>query len=332
MPISPAKRSRAQARTGGGDGPNPSRPADRAAVAREPVAFDRRQRDGARRRPGSAGTAARASAHRRAARGCLLIGLLAGASTAAAQPAPARTDLPVGEGYRVELAGTLWGPAQELTIGSLPSGPTTSASGAPGAFAPRFLDARLRLRLSRRQQVHLDYLPVRYAADTALDGRPAPDGPVASTLTWKTWRVAYEYDVIHRARGSLGLFAEAGYSDVRVARTAAPGTSCGPTAAGCELARMRRPVPGVGGVVRLYPSPVIMLGAEASLLRTPPGVGRLLDYTGEHVAYDVHATLNFVEGFGLQVGHRSRRLHLKTAGHDADLKLEGLYVGALLRF
>lgn len=304
-------------------------------MARNPTAFDHRQRDGGRRRPGPAGTAARAgggaSLHCRAARGCL-IGLLACASPATAQLSPARTDLPVGEGYRVELAGTLWGPAQELTIGNRPSGATTSASGAPGAFAPRFLDARLRLRLNRRQRVHVDYLPVRYAADTSLDARTPPGGTVASTLTWKTWRVAYEYDLIHAARGSLGLFAEAGYSDVRVARTAAPGTECGTAAPGCELTRMRRPVPGVGGVVRLYPSPVIMLGAEASLLRTPPGVGRLLDYTGEHVAYDVHAALNFVEGFGLQVGYRSRRLHLKTAGHDADLRLEGMYVGALLRF
>ena len=84
--------------------------------------------------------------------------------------------------------------------------------------------------------------------------------------------------------------------------------------------------------MRLYPSPVIMLGAEASLLRTVPGIAKVLGYSGEHFAYDVHAALNFVEAFGLQLGYRSRRLHLKTADHDADLRLEGVYVGALLRF
>ena len=315
-------------------------------MAQDPAAFDRRPRCDGRSCPGrpraAALSAAGASLPRAAVRGCLLIGLLTCAHPAAAQLSPTPADFPVGELYRLELLGSLWPPAQDLTVasrGSGRSGATTSPAGDPGASAPRFFDVRVRLRLSRRQRVHLDYLPVRYAADTAPDDRPVPGDagvepgePVASTLTWKTWRLAYEYDVLHLARGSLGLFAEAGYTDVRVAQDGAPGTACDAATPACELARLRRPVPGVGGVVRLYPSPVIMLGAEASLLRTPPGIGKILGYTGEHLAYDVHAALNFVEAFGLQLGYRSRRLRLETADHDVDLKLEGVYVGALLRF
>lgn len=276
---------------------------------------------------------ARRSLARGAVRGCLLIGLLAGVRPAAAQIPPVPTDVPVGERHRVELAGSLWGPAQELTVGGFGASASGAAGGAggilPRASAPRFLDARLRLRLSRRQRVHFDYLPIRYAADGGPTGG-APAG-AASTLTWKTWRLAWQYDVIRRARGSIGLFAEAAYNDVQVARDNAAGRPCA-AGTGCELARVRRPVPGVGGTVRLYPSPVVMLGAEASLFRTLPGVGDLLDYTGEHTAWDVHAALNFIDAFGLQVGYRSRHLHLQTAGHDADLRLEGMYVGALLRF
>ena len=274
--------------------------------------------------------------------GSLLLGLLACPHPATAQLSPAPAGLPVGEGYRLELLGSLWPPAQDLAVagrGPGGAGATTSAAGDPGASAPRFLDLRVRLRLSRRQRVHLDYLPIRYPADTALDDRPPPGGagsqpgvPVASTLTWKTWRLAYEYDLIHLARASLGLFAEAGYIDVRVSREGAPDAGCAAATPACELARLRRPVPGVGGVVRLFPSPVIMLGAEASLLRTPSGIGKILGYTGEHLAWDVHAALNFVEAFGLQLGYRSRRLQLRTSDRDADLKLEGVYVGALLRF
>ena len=290
-------------------------------------------------------SAAGASLPRAAVRRCLLIGLLTCAHPAAAQLSPTPADFPVGELYSLELLGSLWPPAQDLTVasrGSGGSGATTSPAGDPGASAPRFLDVRVRLRLSRRQRVHLDYLPIRYAPPTppSTTRRPPPvedtgvepGGPVASTLRWKSWRLAYEYDIIHLARGSLGLFAEAAYTDVRVAQDGAPGTGCDAATPACELARLRRPVPGVGGVVRLYPSPVIMLGAEASLLRTPPGIGKILGYTGEHLAYDVHAALNFVEAFGLQLGYRSRRLHLETADHDVDLKLEGVYVGALLRF
>ena len=287
-------------------------------------------------------TAARASRPRAAAFGGLLLGLLACAGPATAQLSPAPADFPVGELHRLELLGSLWPPADDLTVVSRGSGSAAAVTGATretGAGAPRFTDLRIRLRLSRRQRVHLDYLPIRYPAATTLHrGPPAgeaglePGVPAASTLTWRTWRLAYEYDVIHLARGSLGLFAEAAYTDVRVAIDGAPAPGCGAESAGCEFARFRRPIPAAGGVLRLYPSPVIMLGGEASLLRMPGRVGDLLGYTGEHLAYDVHAALNFIEAFGLQIGYRSRSLKLRTADHDADLKLEGVYIGALLRF
>ena len=269
---------------------------------------------------------------------CVLLGALACARPARAQLSPASTDFPVGEPHRIELLGSRWPPAPDLTVahrGSDASTTTTGAAGDPGAAVPRFMDLRARLRLSRRQRVHFDYLPVRYDAVTAPDrsaspagAEPGPGAPVASILTWRTWRLAYEYDVIHMTRGSLGLLAEATYTDIRIARD----SGCVAASAACELARMRRPIPAVGGVVRLYPSPVIMLGGEASLLRMPWGIGDFLGYTGEHLAYDVHAVLNFIDAFGLQLGYRSRNLSLQTTAHDYDLKLEGIYAGVLLRF
>ncbi len=279
-----------------------------------------------------------AVAPRAVAAACLLLAALACAPPATAQLSGASTDFPVGELHRIELLGSLWPPAPDLTVAhraSNASATTTGAAGDPGTAVPRFMDLRVRLRLSRRQRVHLDYLPVRFDAVTAPD-RPAssggaalpPGAPVASILTWRTWRLAYEYDLIHLARGSLGLFAEATYTDVRIARD----SGCAAGSAACELARMRRPIPAVGGVVRLYPSPVIMLGAEASLLRMPWGIGDFLGYTGERLAYDVHAVLNFIDAFGLQLGYRSRNLSLQTAKQDYDLKLEGVYAGVLLRF
>ena len=270
-----------------------------------------------------------------------LLALLACPHPATAQfsPAPA---FPVGELHRIELLGSLWSPAQDLTVASRGSGApgaTTGAAADGATAAPRFTDLRVRLRPSRRQRIHLDYLPTRYPAATTLDRGPAPDGtglepgvPAASTLTWTTWRLAYEYDVVHVTRASLGLFAEAAFTDVQVVLDGAAGAGCDAASAACDLARLRRPVPAAGGVVRLYPSPVIMLGAEASLLRVPEWAGDILGYTGEHLAYDVHAALNFVEAFGLQIGYRSRSLRLRTTDHDADLELEGVYVGALLRF
>ncbi len=291
-----------------------------------------------RPRPSASRAAAGATVSRAVALACLLLGALAGARPATAQRSPASTDFPVGELHRIELLGSRWPPAQDLTVahrGSGASGTTVGATEDAGAPVPRFTDLRVRLRPSRRQRVHFDYLPVRYEAVTAPD-RPTPPvdadlgpaAPVASTLTWTTWRLAYEYDLVHLARGSLGLFAEATYADVRIARD----SGCVAGSAACEIARMRRPIPAVGGVVRLYPSPVIMLGAEASLLRMPRGIGDFLGYTGEHLAYDVHAVLNFIDAFGLQLGYRSRKLSLRTTEQAYDLRLEGVYAGVLLRF
>ena len=283
-------------------------------------------------------TAADASLPRAVALGCLLIGLVLLPHPAAAQFAPAPADYPVGELYRVEMLGTLWSPARDLTVASQTSGvsgTTLDASGDPGAAAPRFADVRIRLRLRRQHRIHLDYLPIRYAADTTLDGRLVlggidfePGVPVDSTLTWNTWRLAYEYDVIHLARGYLGLLGEVRYTDIEVALDRA----CDAASSVCDFTRRRRLAPAVGGVVRLYPSPVIGLAAEASLLRMPPGVDDLLGHPGRHLSYDVYATLNFLEPFGLQVGYRSLNLNLETTEQAAELKLQGVYAGALLRF
>ena len=314
-------------------------------MAEAPAAFRRPSPSGRGADPGGrASTMPRTAADTSrpgAASACALLALLACADPAAAQPSPAPA-FPVGELYRIELLGSLWPPAQDLTVESRGSGASGAATGTAadeGIAAPRFLDLRVRLRLSRRQRVHLDYQPTRYPASSSPARGPAPGGPgiepgapAASTLTWNTWRLAYEYDVIHLTRASLGLFGEAAFTDLRIVLDGAAGAPCGAAPPACDLARLRRPVPAAGGVVRLYPSPVIMLGAEASLLRMPDWVGDLLGYTGEHVAYDIHAALNFIQPFGLQIGYRSRSLRLRTADHDADLKLEGVYVGALLRF
>ena len=285
--------------------------------------------------PNMARTAAAAPLARAVA--VLLLGLLLSARPAAAQLGPAGAGFPIGESHRVEILGTLWSPASDLTAVSRvagASGATRGAAGVPDAAVPRFTDLRLRLRLRRRHRIHVEHLPVRYPAATTLDRVLAVEGvafepgpPVASTLTWKTWRLAYEYDVFHGTRGSLGLLMEARYTDLEIAIDGA----CG-TAAACGLTRTRRPIPAGGGVLRLYPSPVILIAAEASVLRMPGAVGDYLGYAGELLDYDVYAALNFIRAFGLQVGYRSRRLNLRAADQDADLRLEGVYVGALLRF
>lgn len=273
--------------------------------------------------------------------GCLLIALLR-ADPAAAQFSPAPADFPVGELYRVELLAGLWAPAQDLTATSLVSGvsgTTLDATGNSGAAALRFKDVRLRVRPHRRHRVLLDYLPTRYPAGTTLDRglvlqgiRFEPGVPLGSTFTWNTWRLAYEYDPIHRARGAAGLLVEARYTGLEIALDRAPGAACDAASSACEFTRRRRLVPAVGGVVRLYPSPVIGLGAEASLLRMPAGAGDLFGRPGQHLAYDVYAALNFLQSFGLQIGYRSLHLNLETTDHTADLKQEGVYVGALVRF
>ena len=257
--------------------------------------------------------------------------VLALASPTDAQVFSQPSDVPIGENYHVEVLGGMWNPTPDITISS-------DAFGIAGTsinfttdlcITPeRFGEVRVRLRPGRKHRFRIDYVPIRYAAQAVVERRLVFRGiafdvgmPVSSTISWNAWRFGYEYDIVHRSRGYFGIIVEAKYTDVEASLD---------TAFGREFTRARGPIPAVGGVLRIYPLRVLGITAEVTGFRLPAGIDE--NYRGEYVDFDIYGSLNFTEKIGAQIGYRSLDLSGAFEQESASLKLDGIYVAALLRF
>ena len=261
----------------------------------------------------------------------LLTGLLAFAPSAAAQFLAQPSDMAIGEIYRVELMAGMWNPTPAITISSEAfgiAGTNIDFTSDLGIAAKRFVDVRLRLRPGRKHRFRIDYVPVSYSAQTVVEERLVFRGiaydvgvPVTTAITWNTWRIGYEYDIVHRPHGYFGVIVEAKYTDIEASLD---------TEFGREYSRARAPIPAIGGVVRIYPIRVLGITAEVTGFKLPKGIDE--NYRGEYIDIDVYGTLNFTEKLGAQIGYRSLDLSYLFEEDSVDMKLGGMYVAALLRF
>lgn len=264
------------------------------------------------------------------AAGCLAM-LLTLVSSAEAQFFGRPSDLPIGEDRHVEILGGMWTPTPEMTISSDEfgiAGTNIDFANDLGIAPERFSEVRLRLRSSRRHRFRIDFVPIHYSAQSVVERRLIFRGiaydvgvPVSSTITWNSWRLGYEYDIVHRSRGYFGIIVEAKYTEVEASLD---------TAFGREFARARGPIPVVGAVLGVYPLRVLGITAEVTGLRLPENVDE--SYGGEYVDFDIYGTLSFTEQLGAQIGYRSLDMNGFFETESVDLRLEGMYVGALLRF
>jgi hypothetical protein len=265
--------------------------------------------------------------HRILVTACYLTALLTIASPAATQP----SDLPTGESYHMEILGGLWTPTPEISIASDAfgiSGTDIDFVNDLGIGSERFGELRLRLRPGRKHRFRIDYLPISYSTQAVLKRRLVFRGiaydigkQVSSAFSWTAWRLGYEYDVVHRSHGYFGVIIEAKYTDVEASLA---------TPDGREFTRARGPIPAIGAVLRISPVPFLSVTAEVSGIRLPSNL--LENYSGEYVDVDVYGTLNFIKQFGIQVGYRSLDLNVSSDQESGAFKLEGLYMGTLLRF
>ena len=264
------------------------------------------------------------------AAGCLAT-LLTLASSAEAQFFGQPSDLPIGEPYHVEILGGMWNPTPSLKISSEAfgiAGTNIDFTSDLGIAARRLGEVRVRLRPGRKHRFRIDYVPIRYSAQSVV-ARPLVFRGIAydvgvsvsSTITWNTWRLGYEYDIVHRSRGYFGLIVEAKYTEVEASLD---------TQLGREFVRARGPIPAIGAVMKIYPLRVLGITAEVTGFRLPAGVDE--SYGGEYLDFDIYGTLNFTEKIGAQIGYRSVDMNGFFETESVDLRLEGMYVGALLRF
>lgn len=238
---------------------------------------------------------------------------------------------PVGEDYTIEVSGGGWRPTPSLFASSEQFGILgTRIDFGSDLGLSRTDHPEVRLTLKRgRQKLRVSMVPMRYQQMQTLERPIIFQGirfdaglPVESTLEWNAWRIGYEIDVLSFSRAYLGLIAEAKYNQINFSLTT---PSLEP-----EWLKVTAPVPAAGLVLRFYPTRFSPITAEVSGLRLPEGT---VEYgSGYYFDLDVYATLNLARTFGLSLGYRAIDFSYLFERDAGDLKLEGFYLQAVVRY
>lgn len=235
----------------------------------------------------------------------------------------------MGENYRVEVAGAWWKPN---LFGSVSSdslelvGSKVDLVNDLGFGAARFRDIRITVKPARKHKFRFQYTPLDYAAEGQLARQITFAGrvfdvalPISSKLGWKVWRFGYEWDVISRSRGFLGLLVEARKTQLTASLESLVATG--------EVAA-EAPLPAVGLVARGYPLPDLALHFEISGLKVP----KIDNYEGNYTDIEFAAIVNISNSLGVSGGWRRLNTNLRIDRDFGDLKFSGLWFGGAVRF
>ncbi len=260
-----------------------------------------------------------------------MLAALAAPAQAQFQPRPLGEPA-TGERYHVEGSASLWFPAATVSASS-------ESFGIPGTVIDfkndlglkdtRFADLRLTLRPTKSSKFRLQFIPVKYTSSSVLrrsivfNGQRYDIGlPVKSTLDWRAYRFAYEFDFISKNRGYAGFIVEAKYTDVKILLDASPFVT--------EFAQARAPIPAIGGVGRFYVVPNIGVTFELTGFRLPDNLVK--DAHAHYVDWDLYSTVNFTNNVGAQFGYRSLDVGYIVDTDTGTFKEKGLYVGLVARY
>ena len=237
-----------------------------------------------------------------------------------------------GETYHFEVGGALFTPTPTLFI-------TSEGLGIPGdeidfvkEFSlenQTFKQLRLVGRPGRKHKFRYEFIPIRYEKEATITRSIVFNGqrynvsvPVEAELTWNAMRFSYEYDFVYQDRGYVGLVLDLKYTDVEAALTN--------VIVGREFAHAQAPIPAVGGTGRIYVAPNISITGEFTLFKLPESFDE--DYQASYYDFDLYGTLNFNNHIGVQGGWRRLSVFYKIEEDTGQMKLKGLYFGAVARF
>lgn len=262
----------------------------------------------------------------------MIVATLVPSLSSAQVAVPSTSTRAIGEVYRIEVSGGVWSPT---VFGSIAvtndqieaQGTTIDFVNDLGFKDTRFPDLRVVLRAAKKHKFRVQYTPVSYSGESVIDRNIVFNGilypvnmPVNSTFDWKVWRFGYEYDIIYRDRGYLGILLEARYTQMDATLK---------SQANDEFARAKAPLPALGVVARVYPLRNLSITGEISGFRLPD-IDE--DYEANYADIDVYATFNVVHNLGVQGGWRRMTNFLRIEGDQGDIKFQGLWFGAALRF
>lgn len=257
----------------------------------------------------------------------------ASAAMMAADPASAQIrrtsrNAGVGENYHVEASFGLWRPSTDIVV-------TSESLGIPGTAIdavddlgfedPTVADLKVTLAATRRFKLRLGYTPIRYTAQATLERDIIFNGqlysvglPVDTELKWNAWRAGIQIDVVAHERGFLGAIVEAKFTDFRV-DIASPIVS--------EFTDVQAPIPTVGGIGRVY------VGDNFAITGELTGISLTIDEDeGRYFDFDLNGAYYFNRNVGAQFGYRRLSVHYGIDLDEGDMKLGGIYFGAVARF
>jgi hypothetical protein len=266
----------------------------------------------------------------------VLITLIGFAAPAYAQYRPRPTnDLATGEKYHIEGGADFWFPNTEILVASGGTGALSGLTGTQinaktdlGLTNKRLPKLQLTLRPVRSQKFRLEYIPIKFEATTTLarnidfNGQRYRVGiPTNTTLDWKAYRFAYEFDFVTKDRGFAGFVIEAKYTDVFVQLN---------TPVLKEFASARAPLPAIGGIGRFYVVPNISITGEVTGFKLPDSIDNR--YGGHYVDVDIYGTVNFSDNFGVKGGFRSLDMGYLVKQDSGSFTLKGIYFGVVARY
>jgi hypothetical protein len=244
----------------------------------------------------------------------------------------AAADVPPGEDFHVELGAMFWQPTPQLIIG-------TAALDALGAHNvdfvqefgledKRFTELRAVIHAARKHKFRFSYVPVRYDQDAILQrtvtfgGRTFNIGlPANAELQWDLWRVGYEWDFVSRSRGLVGVVTELKYNTVSANITSPIGSA---------VAEEKAPVPTIGLIGRGYVHKHVSITGEFTAFKVPESFSET--FVAKFYDFDLYATGSVNRHLAVQGGYRRVSANYVIDDDTGDLKLKGMYFGALVRF
>jgi hypothetical protein len=244
--------------------------------------------------------------------------------------APDSTQGAVGEKYHVEFSGSFWNPTVFGVVSSeqfRQLGSDIDVVKDLGFKPTRFGDMRIVLRPSKKSRFRVQYTPIRYEATSSLQRSIVFNGqrfdvalPIQSAVEWKVWRFGYEYDFLYLPRGFVGVLLEARYTQFTAELNSAINT---------EFTSARAPLPALGVVGRGYVLPNLAINFEVTGFRLPEFDKR---YEATYFDWDINGTFNVTNNVGVQVGWRKLTNFLRIENDLGDLRFQGLWFGAAVRY
>ena len=237
----------------------------------------------------------------------------------------------VGEDYIVEVGAGFWNPTPTISAASEQfgiEGTTIDFGRDLGLARQSHREFDMTFKPGRRHKLRVNWMPMHYQQSGVLPQEVIFQGirydaglPVNSAVSWTTWRLGYEFDVIVRDRGYVGLILEAKLTDVR-AELQSPVDS--------EFARARAPIPAFGAITRVYVTRFTPVTVEVTAFQMPDDLVK--DYRARLVDFDVYGTINLTRMFGLNLGYRSIDMSYLFERDSGDFKVNGMYVSGAFRF